>query len=147
MLNKMKKSAKRGYYMFGAGMTVGMMGLPMDAMAGPPTGGADFTGIAKNITESSAGLPGMISGVSYLVGSLLAVLGVMKIKDHVEKPDNTPLKDGAIRLTAGGALFALPIVTEAMLNTAGAGGEAVDPTVNKLEIINPDTLFAPGGPS
>jgi len=33
------------------------------------------------------------------------------------------LQHGAIRLTAGGGLFALPIVYEAMQNTIGSGGD------------------------
>ena len=45
----------------------------------------------------------------------------MKIKDHVENPTQTPLKDGAVRLLCGGALFALPIIMEAMFATVGDG--------------------------
>ncbi|NQZ13748.1 MAG: hypothetical protein HRT94_02835 [Alphaproteobacteria bacterium] len=74
----------------------------------------DFTAISTNIEESISGLPGMISGVSYMLGILLGVLGILKIKDHVENPSQTPLQHGAIRLMAGGGLFALPIVFEAM---------------------------------
>jgi uncharacterized membrane protein HdeD (DUF308 family) len=59
--------------------------------------------------------------LSYLFGILLAVLGIMKIKDHVENPGQTALKDGAIRLLAGGALFAVPIISEAMFETVGTG--------------------------
>jgi len=52
----------------------------------------------------------------------MVLLGILKIKDHVENPSQTPLQHGAIRLTAGGGLFALPIVYEAMQNTIGSGG-------------------------
>jgi len=77
--------------------------------------------IAENITRSISGLPGLLTGVSYLLGILLGVLGILKIKDHVENPTQTPLQHGAIRLIAGGGLFALPIVYEAMSNTIGSG--------------------------
>lgn len=80
----------------------------------------DFSDIAENITVSIERLPGLLSGLAYMFGMLLGVLGVMKIKDHVENPSNTPLKDGAVRMAAGGALFALPIVYESMSNTIGA---------------------------
>ena len=80
----------------------------------------NFSNIAENITASIEELPGLLSAVAYLFGLLLGVLGVMKVKDHVENPANTPLKDGAIRMAAGGALFALPIVYESMMNTIGA---------------------------
>ena len=87
----------------------------------------NFGNIAENITESIEQLPGLLSAVAYLFGLLLGVLGVMKIKDHVENPANTPLKDGAIRMAAGGALFALPIVYESMMNTIGATGVGIGP--------------------
>lgn len=82
----------------------------------------NFSSIASNIVGSIASLPALLSALSYMFGILLGVLGIMKIKDHVENPGQTPIKDGAIRLAAGGALLALPIIFESMLNTAGSGG-------------------------
>ncbi len=90
-------------------------------------GATNFSTIARNITESIEELPGMITGISYMLGLMLGVLGVLKIKDHVENPSQTPMKDGAIRLAAGGALFALPIVYESMLNTIGTTGTLIAP--------------------
>jgi hypothetical protein len=57
----------------------------------------------------------------------------MKIKDHVENPGNEPLKNGAIRLAAGGALLALPIIFEAMTETIGDGAGASVASVNSIE--------------
>lgn len=85
---------------------------------------ANFSTISGNVTSSISGLPGLLSGVAYMMGILLGVLGILKIKDHVENPSQTPLQHGAIRLTAGGGLFALPIVYEAMQNTIGNTGSA-----------------------
>lgn len=82
--------------------------------------GNDFSDIARNITKSIEQLPGLLTAVAYMFGLLLGVMGVLKIKDHVENPANTAIKDGAIRMAGGGALFALPIVYEAMKNTIGA---------------------------
>ena len=84
----------------------------------------NFSSIASNVTNSIASVPGLLTGLAYMFGILLGVLGILKIKDHVENPGQTPLKDGAIRLAAGGALFALPIVFESMLNTVGTTGTA-----------------------
>ena len=81
----------------------------------------DFSSIGSNIINSISGLPGLLTGVSYLLGILLGVLGILKIKDHVENPTQTPLQHGAIRLASGGGLFALPIVYEAMSSTVGVG--------------------------
>src|SRR5688572_1973457 len=107
------------YYKLGAALTVGMLAtVPGEAQAAAAN---NFGKIAQNITTSTATIPGLLTGLAYLFGNLLGVLGIMKIKDHVENPNNTPLKDGAIRLAAGGALFALPIIYEAMFNTVGTG--------------------------
>lgn len=88
-------------------------------------GGVNFSTIASNIITSIASLPSLLSGLAYMFGILLGVLGVLKIKDHVENPGQVALKDGAIRLAAGGGLFALPIIYSAMQSTVGSGGAAV----------------------
>ncbi len=105
------------------------------AQATNPTNQSDttFSTISDNITTSIAGLPGLLAGVSYMIGILLGVLGILKIKDHVENPTSVKLQEGAIRLVAGGGLFALPIVFEAMQGSVGADGagpEAI--TINSV---------------
>jgi hypothetical protein len=93
----------------------------------------NFGNISSNIVASIANVPGLLSGLAYMFGILIGVLGILKIKDHVENPTNTPLKDGAIRLAAGGGLFALPIIYEAMTNTIGSNGlGAASPLINTV---------------
>lgn len=93
-----------------------------------------FSNIAENIVLSLEQVPGLLTGISYLMGLLLGVLGVLKVKDHVENPGQTPLKDGAIRMASGGALFALPIVYESMANTIGDTTNLVGPaTLNPVQ--------------
>ena len=97
--------------------------------------GANFNKVVDNMETSISGIPGLISGVSYMMGILLGVLGILKIKDHVENPGQTKLQEGAIRLAAGGGLFALPIVYEAMRNTIGDQGATVQaPAVKAMKL-------------
>lgn len=112
------KTLKKNYYLMGAAMTVGMLSNAGIAEAAATN---NFSKIAQNMNTSIESLPALLSALAYLFGLVLGVLGIMKIKDHVENPGQTPLKDGAIRLAAGGALFALPIIFEAMFNTVGTG--------------------------
>jgi hypothetical protein len=98
------------------------------------TEGSGFSTIFDRITTSFEGLPGLISMFSYLIGIVFAIAGVLKIKDHVEDPNKTDLKSGAIRLVAGGALFALPYVMQVMTETIGSGGDIDAP---KLGNANP----------
>ena len=119
------------YYKLGAVMTLGMT-VGSAGKASAAAAGNNFSNIATNIALSIADVPGLLSALAYLFGILLGVLGVMKIKDHVENPSQTPLKDGAIRLAAGGALFALPIVYEAMFSTIGTGTAQSASTLKKV---------------
>lgn len=106
-----------------AAVITSVMLASTDAHANPGGGAGttDFSTITDNINSSIAGLPGLLAGVSYMIGILLGVLGILKIKDHVEQPTSVKLQEGAIRLVAGGGLFALPIVFEAMQGTIGDG--------------------------
>ncbi len=120
---------------FAIAIMVGVSSGAEDALAQNPAGAGsnDFSSIARNITESISELPGLLTGVSYMIGILLGVLGILKIKDHVENPSNTKIQDGAIRLAAGGALFALPIVYEAMSTTIGDGNNVTAADLNKVD--------------
>ena len=115
----MIKFIKRKSLMVSAATSVYFLAGIEESMA---SGNADFSKIASNINTSISSLPGLLTGLAYMFGILLGVLGILKIKDHVENPSQTQLSHGAIRLAAGGALFALPIVYEAMQETIDNGG-------------------------
>ena len=124
----MIKFIKKQGLKLSAAVVVGTMAGAEDALAN------NFGNIAQNVTSSIQDVPGMLTGVSYMLGTLLGVLGILKIKDHVENPSQTPLQHGAIRLTAGGGLFALPIIYEAMTETIGANGaNATAATLNAVD--------------
>jgi hypothetical protein len=112
----MKQSMK---YKLAAAISVGAMSVSTtEAFA---VGNTTFNGIARNLSDSIANMPQLLSAISYMFGIMLGVLGVLKIKDHVENPGQTPLKDGAIRLASGGGLFALPLIYDAMSNAIANG--------------------------
>jgi len=86
------------------------------------TSGVDT--IAGNIVGSVRELPGLVTGIGYMIGLVLAVIGLLKMKDHVENPNNTKLHIPVIYLIIGGAMFALPTIYQAMAELIN-GGEAV----------------------
>lgn len=128
MFNKTKLS----YYKLGAAMTAGAIA----SSATSAHAANNFSNIAQNITTSIASIPGLLTALAYLFGILLGVLGILKIKDHVENPTQTPLKDGAIRLAAGGALFALPIIFEAMSETLDSGGVGTSASASQMYSVS-----------
>ncbi len=83
--------------------------------------GTNFTNLTSNIVTSSSTLPNLISTVAYIGGIGLGVAGVFKLKQHVDNPGQTPMKDGLVRLGAGGGLLALPFLTSAMMGTIDNG--------------------------
>lgn len=116
-----------------AGLIASLIVGASDAHAA--AGRSDWSTIANNITDSIEELPGLISALAYIIGLLMGVLGIMKVKDHVENPTQTPMKEGAVRLAAGGALFGLPIVFESMLTTIGETTEFVEPArLSRVEL-------------
>lgn len=102
-------------------LTIPLVLIGFDAFAA-----ADINDIADNAIASTQQLPGLVSALSYALGLLLGVLGVLKLKDHVENPTQTPLRTGFIRLIAGGALMALPIIYEAARETIGNDAMSFD---------------------
>lgn len=81
----------------------------------------DFSTMSGNIVESVSDVPGVISGLSYLLGIILGVMAIIKIRYHVEDPRSTPLREPLVRALAAGALFALPDVYEAVQTTIDGG--------------------------
>ncbi len=95
-------------------------------LAAAPAYAVDFNELSDNIIGSVENLPGLISGLCYMIGLVLGVMGVVKLKQHVEDPRSTPLREPMIRLLTGGALFALPICYEAMYYAITAGNNVDD---------------------
>lgn len=84
-------------------------------------GGTTMGSVMCNVVDSSYDLPAVIAGFAYMFGLVLAFWGIIKLKEHVINPNQTPLSDAVKRFIAGGAFFALPIVTEAAYNTVADG--------------------------
>lgn len=94
----------------------------------------NLSSIMSNLVVSISQIPALLAAICYMFGILLGILGILKIKDHVENPGQTPLKDGAIRVAIAACLLALPIVLEAiqsMMDETGAGqGASVNSMVS-----------------
>lgn len=92
---------------------------------GPCQGNGQVSDIICNVIDSSSGLPGFVTAIAYFVGVIVAITGILKLKDHVLNPNQTPISDAAKRFVGGGALFALPLITEAAQNLLTNGSTAM----------------------
>jgi len=84
-------------------------------------GNGQISDVICNVMGASSGLPGLVTALAYLFGIILAVAALFKLKDHVLNPSQTPLSDSLKRFLAGGALFTLPLITEAAQNALTGG--------------------------
>jgi len=123
-------------------MTAGML-VGNGASAFATGSNATFQNVASNITFAAGGLPSLIETVAYVGGIGLGVAGVFKLKGHVDNPGQVPLKDGLVRLGAGGGLLALPYLTQSMMTSisgvAGAGS-----SFGQTGMFAPPTPYAGG---
>ncbi len=92
--------------------------ISTEAMAGTGTNLASMVGSTGTNVSS---FPKLISAACYVGGAAFIGTGVMKVKQHVDNPGQTPLREGLVRLGAGGVLVAAPAMTAVMTNTSGVG--------------------------
>jgi hypothetical protein len=76
--------------------------------------GVGFDKTAEQLAASTTSFTRLITLTSYIAGTGLAVAGVFKLKQHVDNPGQVMMKDGLVRLGAGGGLLSLPFVMDAM---------------------------------
>lgn len=77
-------------------------------------------GVIENVLISGDKLPGLFTGFCYLAGIFFGFWGILKLKEHVENPNNPTIWDPIKRLTAGGAFFAAPTVMAAAVGSLAA---------------------------
>ena len=99
-----------------------------EANAAMPSG--DLTDVVERTLFSIQFLPGLMSAIVYILGLSFGVFGVLQLKAHVENPSQKPLKDALIRLFAGGAFLALPMLIESVSTAFGNNG--LGPSTKKL---------------
>jgi hypothetical protein len=97
--------------------TIGMMaGSCSEAQAA-----ITFKEMSSNIAVASSGFNNLISIVCWVAGAGLGVAGIFKLKQHVDNPGQTPMKDGLIRIACGGGLLAFPFIQQAMQGSISNG--------------------------
>ncbi|MEM9469346.1 MAG: hypothetical protein AAF988_04220, partial [Pseudomonadota bacterium] len=73
--------------------------------------------VLNNVFVSVDGVPFLFAGFSYLCGLVLGIMGILKIREHVESPNQVPIWDPIKRFLAGGAFFSLPYMASVVQTT------------------------------
>jgi RsiW-degrading membrane proteinase PrsW (M82 family) len=67
----------------------------------------------------------LITYVAYIVAAVFIITGLLKLKAHMDKPDQNPLRDAIARLLVGGLLGILPVMVDIVrASTTGSSGTA-----------------------
>jgi hypothetical protein len=99
--------------------TIGAMtGSSVEAYAGTAT---TIKTMTLNIIQAASSFQSLISTVCWIGGAGLGVAGIFKLKNHVDNPGQTAMKDGLIRIGAGGGLLAFPFIMNAMQGSISNG--------------------------
>ena len=86
--------------------------------------GGEFNSIMKSIEKAFKGTEDLIKAVAYLLGIFIAFGGVVKLKEHVDSPDQVPLKEPVTRFITAGALLALPAIFQAVSDLITGDGQS-----------------------
>lgn len=106
----------------------GSAGANAAAGGGGGSGGGSgntLGGVISSVVKSSDGVPGLFKGFSYLMGLFFGFWGVMKLKDHVDNPNNPTIWEPLKRFLAGGMFFALPAVMGAAVTSVAKDVDSV----------------------
>lgn len=85
----------------------------------------DLHKMVGTVNANLANIPDLLSTIAYIAGAGLGIAGVFKLKQHVDNPEQVALKDGLVRVGAGGGLIAIPAVLNMMISTLGVGNTGV----------------------
>jgi hypothetical protein len=110
---------------------IALLATVMPAQAAPGGGVTATVGdMLTQITSSWSGFPSLFNGAAYILGMIFAARGVFLFKDHVDEAGgrggNHPLSGGVKHFLAGGALFSLPFMSQAVVgNLLGSNTQTV----------------------
>lgn len=91
----------------------------------PCSDNGTISDVLCNVMDASNGLPGFVTAMAYTIGLVMTMTALFKLKDHVLNPNQTHLSESVKRFIAGGALFTLPLITEAAQNALTGGNNAM----------------------
>lgn len=100
------------------------LGLALFGLLGADAAHAGTLGdvIMRVTDDSTLTIPGLFTGFSYMLGLIMGFTGIMKLKEHVENPNQVQFLEPIKRFIAGGMFFALPFVADVIRGTIEEDG-------------------------
>ena len=91
-------------------------------LAAQPALAVSLGDMADKAAADLDAVPGLLAMGFYIVGAAVAGFGLLKLKRHVDHPQQTTLGSGLIAILIGVALIAAPAVINGLSDTFGLGG-------------------------
>ena len=88
----------------------------------PPALAVSLGDMADKAATDLDAVPALLAIGFYIVGAAVAGFGLLKLKRHVDHPQQTTLGSGLIAILIGVALIAAPAVINGLVDTFGLGG-------------------------
>ena len=101
-----------------------LFGLSLWALTAAPALAVSLGDMADKAAADLETVPTLLAIGFYIVGAAIAGFGLLKLKRHVDHPQQTTLGSGLIAILIGVALIAAPAVINGLGDTFGLGGAA-----------------------
>ena len=111
---KLMKRSRSGWPAF-------LSGGALFATAGPAPA-ISLGDMAKEAADNLESVPALLSIAFYIIGAAIVGFGLLKLKRHVDHPQQTTIGSGLIAMLIGVSLIAAPAVINALGDTFGLGG-------------------------
>ena len=78
--------------------------------------------MAKEAADDLESVPALLAVAFYIIGAAIVGFGLLKLKRHVDHPQQTAIGSGLIAILIGVSLIAAPAVINALGDTFGLSG-------------------------
>ena len=106
--------------------TARLVGAVISAMswagASGPVLAVSLGDMAKEAADDLESVPALLAVAFYIIGAAIVGFGLLKLKRHVDHPQQTTIGSGLIAILIGVSLIAAPAVINALGDTLGLSG-------------------------
>ena len=95
--------------------------VPACISAGPALA-VSLGDMAKEAADDLESVPALLAVAFYIIGAAIVGFGLLKLKRHVDHPQQTTIGSGLIAILIGVSLIAAPAVINALGDTLGLSG-------------------------
>ena len=92
------------------------------AAAAGPALAVSLGDMAKEAADDLEAVPTLLAVAFYIIGAAIVGFGLLKLKRHVDHPQQTTIGSGLIAILIGVALIAAPAIINALGDTLGLSG-------------------------